>query len=359
MTTNINKTTVLDYGKPSIAIPHLDTDGVMTGQETPYQNTKWTEQWGAYTSVSEFQNLLLMKAYFNTGKGWTADTRTTVNLNIISGNGKQNFSELILNADVVSMLAGDSYMQVIRQDGIPVNLKALNPGVMKVIYNDEGRIVRYEQTARTGSDVIKKFKPDEIFHLSFNRMADSLGGTSIYDKLKPILQADEKVFAILQKVMAHQAIPFILWKLKTDDQTKIDSFASKVRQVREKYGDLFVPDDEGIATWQIVEISPSQLLLEYWNELRNKLYRAAGLPQIVPGGGEKGTGSESRTIYLAFEQLVAQRQKFIEDALFSQLGIEVKFYPPTTMMDLLGETEQKTNEFAAQQSEINPSAERQ
>jgi len=360
MVVDINKTTVLDYGKPVFTIGNADTDGV-TGKRTEWQNTKWKEQYGAFVNVGEYQNALLMKGIWNTGKGWTADSRTTIILNNLTGWGKDTWDDIIFNMDVTSMAGGDAYAQIIKVDNIIVNLKPLNPGTMKIIVNDEGRITSYEQMSRTNEkEIVKTYKPEEIFHLSYNRIADQIHGISIYDKLKKIILADEKRFEIMQSVMAYQAVPFIIWKIKTDDQTKIDNFVTRVRTVRQKYGDLFVPDDENIATWEVVSISPGQILMDWGDELRNKFYRAVGLPQIVPGGGEQGTGSESRTIYLAFEQLVAQRQLYLKRQIWSQLRLEVTFNAPTTMAELIGDTEQKTNVMGGMQmSELNPAADRQ
>lgn len=359
---DIDKTQVLDFGTPETVIPSADTDGIGAGDETEYMNSQWREQYGAFVNVAEYQNALLMKGIWNTGKGWTASVRTTNLLSLYTGWGKDTFDDIIYNQDVMSMAAGDSFAQIIRTPNakIPINLKPLNPGTIRTVVGRNGRLKRYEQVSRTPDKrVVKTFSPDDIFHLSYNRMADQIHGISIYNKLKPIIQADEKAFEIMQKIMAFQAVPFIIWKLKTDDDTTITAFVEKIRSVREKYGDLFIPDDENLITHEVVNLNPTPIIMGWRDDLRNKFYRALGLPQIVPGGGEKGTGSESRTIYLAFEQLVAQRQLYLQKQIKAQLGLDIKFYPPTQMQDLISGTEQKTNEFSAQNSEVNAGASRQ
>jgi hypothetical protein len=92
------------------------------------------------------------------------------------------------------------------------------------------------------------------------------------------------------------------------------------------------------------------------DDMRNKFYRSIGLPQIVPGGGGQSTESESRVIYLAFEQIVASDQKFLEKQIWSQLGLKIKLIPPTTLMDMIGRDERKdgASVFNTQQSELNP-----
>lgn len=346
---------------PDWRIPSADTDSPKDQEQEEYEweNKNWKEQWGLFNAVSELQNATLMKAIWDVGKGWTADTYTKIKIERFSGWGKDTFDDIMLNMDVISMVAGDAYAEVIRDETTQdiINLKPINPGTIKHIVGKNGRLIRYEQW---NGDKKKTFKPNEIFHLSYNRLADQIHGISKIDSMREIILADQKSFEIMQKVMKHQAVPFILWKLKTDDTTKINAFVSKVRSVREKYEDLFIPDDENIATWEVITLNPSQLILEWRTDLRNKFYRAFGLPQIVPGGGERGTGSESRTIYLAFEQLVAQRQLYLQNQIWFQLGLKLRFNPPTTMADLIGTSESKTaGGFQAQPSEVNPSADKQ
>lgn len=357
MVLNINSATTADYGDPKYTIPLKDTDGV-DGKTTEWMNEDWQEQWGAFTTISEYQNALMMKGIWNTGKGWITNAIDETYINNITGWGKDTFDDIILNMDVTSMAAGDSYAQIIRDDsGSVINLKVLNPGTIKINVKDDGRIENYQQMSRNENNkAIRTFQPNEIFHLCYNRMADQIHGISIYDKVKKIIKADDKSFEDMEKVMAFQAKPFVIFKMKTDDTTKINTFITKVKNTRKKGDDLFIPDDENLLEYDVIQISPPQIIMEWRNDLRNKFYRAVGLPQIVPGGGEQGTGSESRTIYLAFEQLVAQRQLYLAKQIKYQIGWDVTFNPPTTMADLIGKTEQKTNQFAAQQSEVNPSA---
>ncbi|GAG82895.1 unnamed protein product, partial [marine sediment metagenome] len=49
--------------------------------------------------------------------------------------------------------------------------------------NNKGRIIRYEQVNKIKKS-IKKFKPEEIFHLSNDRIADEVHGVRILDSLK-------------------------------------------------------------------------------------------------------------------------------------------------------------------------------
>lgn len=365
MELDLNKAITSDYPMTQTVI--AGTPDSAAGQhETIWQNDLWAEQWGAFTEVAEYQNTLLMMGKWNTGKGWDTDPETEVILNNFDGWGKDTFSDIMLNLDVMSIAAGDSFAHIIRVDQHDraskiVNLKPLNPGRMRIVVGEDGRIVRYEQMGPNPKDVFKKFQPHEIFHLCYNRMADQIHGTAIYRALKKIILADEKSFEIMDKVMRHQAVPFILWHLKTDDDNKVAGFAEKVRKVKEKYDDLFIPDDENIATHDIIELNPSSIIMEWRDELRNKFYRAVGLPQIIPGASGQSSSTDERVVYLAFEQLVTQRQLYLKNQIWKQLVLKVVFNPPTTMADLIGNDERKDagGNFNVQPSEVAPSQETQ
>lgn len=361
---NIDNASLTNYsGIGKYRVAARDTDGISGQKETVWTNTRWRTQWGLFTEVAELQNAITMKSLWNMGKGWTADPENRVQLMKISGWGKDTFDDILFNMDVMSMVAGDSYAHIIRnkddKEKRVINLKPLNPGSIRHIIDEQGMIVRYEQFNRIG-ETIKKFEPEEILHLCYNRLADQIHGISLIDKMEKVTLADERSFDDMSKIMSFQAKPFIIFKLKTDNQTKIATFAEKIRQVRSLGEDLFIPDDENLLSWEVVQISPSQIIMEWRNDLRNKFYRAAGLPQIVPGGGE-GSESDSRTRYLAFEQLVAARQRYIEQQFELQTGLVFKLVPPTTMMELVGSDQNKdsTEAFGGQPSQVNPSADQQ
>ena len=130
-------------------------------------------------------------------------------------------------------------------------------------------------------------------------------------------------------------------RVLTDDINLIEATADKIDRLREKSEDLHIPDDENILSWEVVQINPSQVILEWRNDIRNKFYRVIGLPQIVPGAGGQGTESDSKVIYLAFEQLVEKDQRYIERQLWAQLGIKINLIPPTTLSANLQGDEKK------------------
>ncbi|MDD5050992.1 MAG: hypothetical protein PHV93_04640, partial [Candidatus Pacebacteria bacterium] len=207
----------------------LNTDGVTSQDETTWQNSDWSKQWGYFNSVPELKSAMLMKACWDCGKGYTADPRTTVILDHISGWGKDTFLDILFNMDLISRLSGDAYAEIIKDDnGLLLNLKPLDPGSMRIVVDKQGIIKRYEQTNKTTGGAIHKFAPEEIFHLSHNRLADQIHGISDIISMQKVIDAEFESFDNMKKIMHRQAKPMIMFKIGTDNQAKINAFITKM-----------------------------------------------------------------------------------------------------------------------------------
>ena len=115
---------------------------------------------------------------------------------------------------------------------------------------------------------------------------------------------------------------------------------------------MFIPDDEDVVSHEIVQTTPSPAIFNWRDDLRNKFYRAIGLPQVVPGAGGQSTESESKVIYLAFERIVHHEQKYIEDQIWQQLYLKIKLIPPATLSANLQQDQGKDVMNAAQPSDL-------
>lgn len=342
---------VEDYVSPAV---NLDT---ASGQkETEWMNSKAAIYWGYFSDNPDLKSAILMKAVWIVGKGWTADARTTAYLNNIRGWGKDTFHDIIFNMIVQSRIHGDSFAEFIKDDENPIlNLKPLNPASIKIIVDDRGLIKRYEQVNEIeGLKQIKKFKPEEIFHISHNRLGNQIHGISDISSLEPVLKAEQESFLDIKQISHRNARPLIMFKIKTDVQSKIDEFVKKMDEALNKGENIYIPDDDNTVSYEVVQINPSQVILEWRNDIRNKFYRTIGLPQIVPGAGGQSTESESKVIYFAFEQIVKKEQLFLEQQISAQLNIDVKFTPPTSLMqDLQVDSQKDSGGMGVQLNQAN------
>lgn len=362
-TYNIGKATASNYENVSdfdYQVKLMSTDGVSNQEETEWQNPNWNWQWGYFNTNADLKSAMLMKAVWNVGRGWTtANTLSQVILKHIRGWGKDTFDDIIFNMDIVRRIGGDSFAEIIT-DGKPieeggklVNLKPLDPSTMKIVVNQQGMIKAYRQVSKVPNKKFEKeFKPNEIFHLSHNRLADQIHGISDIDALEKVIKAEDESFDDMRKVMHRQARPMIIWKLKTDDTPTINNFITKIEQGK-KYGeDLFIPDDENAVVVEVVQAAPSAIIMQWRDDIRNKFYRTIGLPQVVPGAGGQSTESESKVIYLAFEQIVEKEQRYLEQQIYQQLGIEINFEPPASLLNNLNTDAAKDGGLQAQPSDI-------
>jgi len=336
-------------------VPAMQVDAPQDQKETEWTNSKWSTYWGYFNSVPDLKSAILMKAIWNVGKGYETDIKTKLTLENINGWGKDTFQDIIFNMELIQRVGGDSFAEIIRNDkGTLVNLKPLDPGTIKIIVNKKGIIIRYEEMNRVKekSSVVNTFTPDEIFHLSHNRLANQIHGISDIESLEPVILAEEENFSNMRTIMKRQAKPLIMFKLGTDNKTKIAAFVSKMDQALNKGENIYVPDDENTIKWEVIQVNVSSVIMSWRDDIRNKFYRTIGLPQIVPGASGGSTESESKVIYKAFEQIVEKDQRALEKQIWNQLAIKLDLIHPASISPEMATDEAKD---AGQQTSFQPS----
>jgi hypothetical protein len=349
---------VTDYENnlTATSINPQNTDGITAGKETIYSNSLWAQHWGYFNSCPELKSAILMKAIWNVGKGYTTDPETQIILDHISGWGKDTFEDILFNMDVIRKVGRDSIAQIIRdkETGTLINLKPLDPASIRWVVDEKGIIIRYEQFAKTGdtTEVKRTFKPDEIFHLSNNRLADQIHGISVIESLDSTLLAELESFTDTTKLMHRQAKPFIVFKLKTDDPVKISAFQTKIQNIRDKTEDLIIPDDENILSYEVVSVPVSSVILDWRNDVTKRFYRALGMPLVIFGSANS-TESGGKMEYFAHEQVFEHEQRYLEKQIYNQLGLRINLYPPTSMAPQLAQDTAKDG--GAQQLNTQPS----
>jgi len=140
--------------------------------------------------------------------------------------------------------------------------------------------------------------------------------------------------------MKRQAKPMIMFKLGTDNPTKIAAFIAKMDAATNKGENVYIPDDENAVSFEVVQVAIAPIILEWRNELRNKFYRTVGLPQIVFGSAGT-TESGGKIEYLAHEQVFEKDQKQLELQIWNQLKLKINLIPPTTLLENLQADEAK------------------
>ena len=316
-------------------------DGAGEQDETEWTNHNWSKYWGYFNAVGDLKSAIIMKAIWDVGKGYTADDATTVILDRINGWGKDTFHDIIFNMEIIKRINGDSFAEIIRNDkGTLINLKPLDPSSIKIIVNRQGIIKRYEQISKV-KNTPRRIKPIDMFHLSNNRLADQIHGISDIEAIEKTILAEFENFDDIKRLMHHQAKPMILFKLGTDDDTKIAAFIKKMDKAVDKGENIYVPNDKDAFDFEVITVPIAQAIFEWRNDIRNKFYRSIGLPQVIPGAGGQGTESDSKVIVFAFEQIVHKDQLFLEKQIWNQLARKIKFIHPASLKPELQADEAK------------------
>ena len=119
-------------------------------------NENWSQWFGYYKTIPELAAVIDAKATWTVGKGFKADEITTMLLDTIKGFGKDTFNTIIENQIRTYQIGGDSYAEIIRDDEDNlINLKPLDPGVMRHIVNRQGIVIRFEQLSKVKGEKLQ------------------------------------------------------------------------------------------------------------------------------------------------------------------------------------------------------------
>jgi hypothetical protein len=343
----------LDSAMTEYSVDSEVTDAGEGTIEFRYQNADWSEQLGFYKNIPELKIAVDTKANWVVGNGFEADEKTTLLLDTIKGNGKDSFNSILENMERVCQFGEDAYCEIIRdKKGLLVNLKPLDTGSMVIVTDKQGRILRYEQEVKNKKPN-KKFKPEEIFVLSHNRIADEVHGTSIIPALKGVILARNEAMTDWKKVLHRNVRPMLIWHMDTDDTTEIANFKTKRDAAKDDVEDIYIPKGtvvpELITTAQNATLNPLPTI----EKLNDYFFQAVGVPQIIIGNAKEFTDASGKIVYLAFEQTIKGRQLYVEEQNLNQLGLKIKLTLPAslqqdTISDTTSELEEEPQEPATQ-----------
>ena len=318
-----------------------DTEGATGQGETRFTNPNWTQQLAYLKKIPEIKKAIWARAVWTIGKGYDTDPQTEMLLATIKGNGKDTFTKILKNMWVTKRVGGDAYSEIIRDDEDNlINIKPLNPGLMVVIQNEQGIIIRYEQTSRVKDAIPKKFKPEQIFHLSNDRIADEGLGTSDIDAVEEIIKTRNEASTDYRAVLHNNVTPRWKFKLKTDDPTEIAAYKTKMDAVTSTVSaNIYEPFD--VSESELIAVAPNATLdPKSWIQDQNGyFYQTVGTPQIVVGGSGEFTEATAKIVYIAWEQDVADDQLELAEEVESQLNlIIVPIKPASIENELLSDS---------------------
>ena len=320
--------TITDY-----SVTAQETDGAGSTQEYTWQMTEWSQNLGYYKEIPELQTAVDAKANWTIGAGFEAEETTKMLLDSIKGNGKDSFNTILANQIRTYTIGGDAFSEIIRdKDKVLANLKPLDPSSIVVVQNQQGRIIRYEQTFKDKTPN-KKFAPDKILHLSRKRIADEIHGISIIPAVKWIINARNEAMTDWKKVLHRNVQPLWIFHLDTDDTTEITAFKKKMDSARESGENMYIPKGtvvpEVVATATNASLNP----LNWIQQLNDYFFQTVNVPQIIVGNAKEFTDASGKIVYLSYEQSVKGEQLYLEEQILGQLNIELKLTFPASLQN--------------------------
>jgi|ETNvirnome_2_300_1030623.scaffolds.fasta_scaffold02244_4 hypothetical protein len=325
------KNTITDY-----SITPESTDNADDQKETYYDNCDWSKWFGYYKKIPELASAIDAKATWTIGKGFKSSEITTMTLNSLTGWGKDSFNTILENCVRTYHIGGDSFCEIIRdKEGNLINLKPLDPEVMRIVVNRKGIVKRYEQRTTLKGRENVKFKPEDIFHLARNRVADEIHGESIIKAVEDIILMRNEAMADYKKLMHRNIFPVKIFHLDTDDTTKIADFKAKADKAHTQGENMYIP--KGAVEVENSSVAPNATLnpLPWIQQLNQYFFQATGVPQIIVGGAQEITEASAKIAYLAFEQVIEEEQLFVEEQVLAQLNLVIDLAFPASLQNEL------------------------
>ena len=342
METDINQTTISDMRGTVVdfSVATKQTEGVSDAGETRAGNDNFTKWYGYYKTIPELKKAIDSLATWTVGKGYIVDSGTNVILDHISGRGAETFQDIIWNLQVIKKINGNAFAEIIRSDnGTLINLKPLDPSSMVAILNKQGRIIRYEQITKTYSKSgVRTFKPNEILHLSNDRVADENNGTSVVEARQWVIDARNEAMNDWKRI-SHRSTIRVMY-IDAEDTSKLSKIKTEYATAI-KYGELMlIPGKKGEAEFADLSTPPINNFLEWIRYLEGFFYAAVGVPRVI-ASSENYTESGAKVGFLTFEPVYTWEQTLLEADLWNQLAIRIKFNRPPSLGGELQRDEQK------------------
>lgn len=352
----IDSASVGSYDLQNFSVESIETDGAGSQNENFWSNDKWPQQLGYYTKIPELNAAIDAKATWTVGKGLIADPQTELLLDTIKGHGKDTFNTILENMIRTYYIGGDSYAEIIRdeEDNL-INLKPLDPGKIQIVFNKKGIITAYNQLDKEGRPK-RKLQPEDVLHLSRNRVADQIHGTSVIDAVEQIILARNEAIEDYRTMLHRFVKPRFIFHLDTDDPTEIAAFKAKMDAENTAGENLYVPMNA--VTPELMSVAPNSTLdPKAWIEAQGDyFYEAVGTPQIIIGGSGEFTEASAKIAYLAWQQNIEEEQLYVEEQVLSQLNLVIELEFPASLENELLSDKSKDGNMNIQPSETTAGA---
>jgi len=310
----------------------VDSKSVDNSQGSETRYTPNFDKWhGYYRKIPELRAVINKLASWTFGRGIKADKKNQDKLDKIRGNGKDSPRLVLKNLWRTALIVGDSFGHIIKDNqGRLTNLKPLNK--LTIVANSEGIIIRYEDGDKRVYDI------EEIYHLSYERIADEIHGIPFPEALEDLILARNEALGDLKELYHKIAFPTDIYEAETDDTTKLTAITTTLNTAFKKRESVVIPagvfkEIKKVATGQYATLDS----LPYITFLVRLFVTACGMPEIIMGWGENTTEASAKIIYLAFQQEIEDMQLYNQEMVEQQLNIIIDLEFPADLMNVTGQ----------------------
>ena len=333
--TNIDNTTTssMDTAVPDYSVTAKTIDEA-TSDESVYSNENFTKYLGYYKQIPELKKSVDALAMWTVGKGWTANNEVSTILENITGWGEDSIDSIFWNLIVTKKINGDAYAEIIRDEdtGILINLKPLNPAMVRTIVDKKGIIKRYEHLI---DNEWKNIKKENMFHIVNDRIANEIHGVSVVEACQWVIDARNEAMADKRRTLHRSTIRII--EVDSDDSSRLTTLKNQYAEAIKNGEVLLVPKDN-VGFPNVPPLSTAEHS-EWIRYLENFFYQAVGVPKIILGGAQEFTEASSKIGYLTFEQPYMTEQRLLEQDIWNQLFIRITFNRPISLKEAVQESE--------------------
>ena len=332
-------TTDMENKVTDFSVDTATTDGVQNQKETFYDNPNFSKWYGYYNDKTGDKGAPGLKkaidafATWVLGQGFTTQLESDKTiLERITGKGEESFLDVMWNMKVIAKVNGDSYAEIIRnENGDLLNLRCLSPENMRIVYNDKGIIIRYEQMNKDKDDVLHEFKPTKILHFSNDRVADELGGVSVVPAVKWDLDARQEAKAGYRRALKRSSVRILF--VAEGDITRLTTLKTQYESGLDK-GEVVIITGEP-KDYEFIDLAPPnvQNYIVWISYLDNQIFLDIGTPKVIMGSVDSIPESGGKISYLSYEQIYKRETRGMEADIWNQLDIRVSFIPPASIVD--------------------------
>ena len=358
LNTSSSTTTNFTGGVPDFIVSAKALDAVNpTKDETYWYFSNAQTYYGYYLTIPEIFSAANALATWAVNRGYKTENQDLkVQLDYIRGMGQDSFTKIMWNHEVVKLICGDAFIEVKRDDKTRkiLNMIPISPERVRVVFSTNGMIKRYDVWNNSEWKPIKK---ENMLHSSNKRLGDQLHGTSQIEASKFIIEARNEALSD-ERTIKHRDKALGIAYYETDKSGKISYVNTQIEKAVKNGEMLGLPKDT-------VKIEPypsrsSEDRTGWISYLENFFYQVFGVPRsIASSDGTSEVGGKMG--YVIFEPIYTKEQLDLEEDLWNQQQIKIKFNRPPALGGMQPELDESKNtgQVAVQPNDVTVDMERE